>query len=205
VEGPRPHLETPRLVLRPFGPEDGPGHATLYGDPEVTRFLPRGPFGPAEALERSRGALERFMGHWRQHGFGVWAILDRGTGAFIGQCGLAHVPELGEVELLYALARDRWGQGLAPEAGQAALRHGFQELRLERIIALTRPENKASRRVMDKLGLTYERTVRVFGLDAVCYSISRGSFLAGLAPPLHPPEGRGPLPPSREERRAAPL
>ena len=181
-----PRLDTPRLVLRPFGPEDGPAHTRLYGDPEVTRFLPRGPFGPAEAIERSRGALDRFMAHWREHGFGVWAVLDRETGAVIGQCGLAHVPDLGEVELLYALARDRWGQGLAPEAGRAALAHGFRDLQLERIVALTRPENRSSRRVMDKLGLTYERQVHVFGLDAVCYAISRESFLAAAAPPPAP-------------------
>ena len=185
--GPR-RLDTARLVLRPFGPEDGPAHTSLYGDPEVTRFLPRGPFGPAEAVERSRGALDRFIAHWREHGFGVWAVLDRATGAIIGQCGLAHVPELGEVELLYALARDRWGQGLAPEAGRAALAHGFRDLGLGRIVALTRAENRNSRRVMDKLGLTFERPVHVFGLDAVCYAISRESFLAGAAP-LPAPRG----------------
>jgi RimJ/RimL family protein N-acetyltransferase len=178
----RRFLETPRLRLRPFGPEDGPAHTRLYGDPEVTRFLPRGPFGPAEATDRSRAALDRFMAHWREHGFGVWAVLDRESGALIGQCGLAHVPDLGEVELLYALARARWRQGLAPEAGRAALDHGFRDVALPRIVALTRHDHAASRRVMEKLGLGYERDVRVFGLDAVCYAISRDTFLASALP-----------------------
>jgi RimJ/RimL family protein N-acetyltransferase len=179
----RARLETPRLFLRPFGPEDGPAHAQLYGDSEVTRFLPRGPFRPREAMERSRGALERFMTHWREHGYGVWAVIDRQTGTLIGQCGLARVSDLGEVELLYALARDRWGQGLAPEAGRAALAHGFRELQLPRIVALTRPENTGSRRVMEKLGLAYERRVHLFGLDALCYAISREAFPADTAGP----------------------
>jgi RimJ/RimL family protein N-acetyltransferase len=191
----RARLETPRLVLRPFAPADGPAHAELYGDGEVTRFLPQGPFGPAEAIERSRGALERFMTHWREHGYGVWAVIDRQTGALIGQCGLARVPDLGEVELLYALARDRWGQGLAPEAGHAALAHGFRELQLPRVVALTRPENTGSRRVMEKLGLPYEGPVHVFGLRAVCYAISREAFLAGA--------GRGP--PRSNKRPVSPV
>lgn len=180
-------IDTPRLIMRPFRPGDGPAHARMYADPEVTRFLPRGPFGPTETAERSRSALERFMAHWREHGFGVWAVLDRDTGVLVGQCGLSRVTALGEVELLYALVQARWRQGLAPEAGRAALDHAFRRLQLARVVALARADNRGSLRVMDKLGLVYERNVHVFGLDAVCYAVSRQRFLdGGQAPPPGP-------------------
>jgi ribosomal-protein-alanine N-acetyltransferase len=90
-------LETPRLLLRPFTRDDAADHARIYAKPEVTRFLARGPFLGEAAAQRSRAALELFIDHWREHGFGVWAVIDRATGALIGQCGLKYLPESPEV------------------------------------------------------------------------------------------------------------
>jgi ribosomal-protein-alanine N-acetyltransferase len=172
-----PSLETPRLLLRPFASGDGPAHARLYAKPEVTRFLAGGPFLGEAAARRSRAALELFVNHWAGHGFGVWAVLDRATGAFIGQCGLKYLPESPEVEILYALDPPYWGRGVATEAARAALRHGFETTGLDRIVAVARPEHHASHRVMEKLGMAYEGVVEVYGgLRAVLYAISRESF-----------------------------
>jgi ribosomal-protein-alanine N-acetyltransferase len=74
------------------------------------------------------------------------------------------------------LARASWGQGLASEAAQAALAYGFERVGLERIIALTRPENIASRRVMEKLGMRYEKNLQIFHLEAVYYAITRDAW-----------------------------
>jgi ribosomal-protein-alanine N-acetyltransferase len=171
-------IETPRLTLRPFTLADAPDHARLYADPEVTRFLGGGPFDPAVIPERSRRTVERFARHWVERGWGVWAVRLRETGRFIGQCGLQPLPGTGDVELLYALARDQWGRGLATEAGAAALRHGFAALGLPRIVAVTRPEHLASRAVMEKLGMRYEGPREVYGVQAVCYALSRETFAA---------------------------
>jgi ribosomal-protein-alanine N-acetyltransferase len=176
-------LETPRLVLRPFSPEVAADHARLYADPEVTRFLGAGPGPPDEVPERSRRVGEAFTAHWAHHRFGVWAVLDRADGAFIGQCGLRYVPDEWriapepEVEVLYALARSRWGAGLAREAAAAAIHYGFETAGLARIIAVTHPQHAASRRVLEAIGLLYEKDVHIFGIDAVYYAITRPDFL----------------------------
>ena len=171
-------LDTPRLVLRPFTPDDAADHARIYAKPQVTRFLARGPFLGAEAARRSRLALGLFIDHWKEHGFGVWAVIDRASGALIGQCGLKYLPESPEVEILYALDTPYWGQGIATEAAQAALRHGFEWTRLDRIVAVAMPRHHRSLRVMEKLGMSYEGMVEVYGgIRAVLYATSREAFL----------------------------
>ena len=176
---PAPTLETPRLLLRTFTRADAADHARIYGKPDVTRFLARGPFLGLEAARRSRSALELFIEHRKKHGFGVWAVVERATGSLIGQCGLKYLPSSPEVEILYALDTPYWGKGLATEAADAALRHGFESTGLDRIVAVAMPEHRRSHRVMEKLGMTYEGRIEVYGgVRAVLYAISREAFLS---------------------------
>jgi ribosomal-protein-alanine N-acetyltransferase len=123
---------------------------------------------------RSRRAVEKFVRHWAEKGYGVFAVEDLRTGRFLGQCGLNTIDELGEIEVLYALERAAWGQGLATEAARAAIAYGFDEAGLPRIVAVTRPEHTRSRHVLEKLGMRYERDVDVFGIHAVLYALTRG-------------------------------
>jgi ribosomal-protein-alanine N-acetyltransferase len=176
-------LDTRRLRLRPFTLHDHEAHARIYSDPVVMQYMPRGPLTPAAAHEASSAVLRQFMAHWECHAFGVWAVTEKTTGTLLGQCGLRFLPELQEVEVLYLLARAHWGQGLASEAAGAALDYGFGEANLERIIALTKPENTASRRVMEKLGMQYEKTLRIFHLDAVYYAITPHAWYGRPAAP----------------------
>jgi ribosomal-protein-alanine N-acetyltransferase len=166
-------LRTARLRLRPFTHADAPAHLALYQDPEVTRQLGGGPFLGDQIAARSGRAIDKFVSHWTERGFGVFAVEELETGRFLGQCGLNTIDELGEVEILYALERPVWGRGLATEAASAALAFGFDEARLPRIVAVTRPEHHASRAVMEKLGMRYEREVQVFGIRAVLYALAR--------------------------------
>jgi ribosomal-protein-alanine N-acetyltransferase len=175
-------LETPRLRLRPFDAGDHAAHAALYADPEVTRFLPGGPFAGEVARTRSARSLAHFAAHWAEHGWGVWALVDKASGAVVGQCGLNRLPDGSDVELLYALARARWGQGLATEAGRAALEHGFQSVGLPRIVAVTRPQHSASRRVMERLGMAYEGERELFGMQVVCYAVTLEAWSASRPP-----------------------
>ncbi len=169
-------LETPRLRLRPFTEDDASAHSVLYGDPEVTRFLPGGPFAPDAVQARSARSLARFSEHWALHGWGVWAVVDKASDRLIGQCGLNHLPDRADVELLYALARSHWRRGLAAEAGAAALEHGFTSVGLDRIVAVTRPDHVASRRVMERLGMAYEGELEAFGMLLVCYALGRAAW-----------------------------
>jgi ribosomal-protein-alanine N-acetyltransferase len=167
-------LHTPRLRLRPFTEADGTAHLALYQDPEVTRQLGGGPFAGDQIAMRSRCAVEKFVRHWTEKGFGVFAVEELATGRFLGQCGLNTIDELGEIEVLYALERAAWGRGLATEAARRALAYGFDEVGLERIVAVTRPEHARSRHVLEKLGMRYERDVQIFGIHAVLYALTRG-------------------------------
>jgi ribosomal-protein-alanine N-acetyltransferase len=169
-------LDTSRLRLRPFTLADHEAHAQIYSDPQVMQYMPRGPMALPEARQASQAVLTHFIEHWTQHGFGVWAVTDKATGTLLGQCGLRFVPQLHEVEILYLLVQAVWGQGLASEAARAALTYGFEQVGLERIIALTKPENTASRRVMEKLGMQYEKEVHIFNLDAVYYALTRHAW-----------------------------
>ena len=161
-------LTTERLTLRPFTTDDLDVHAALYADPEVTRWLSDGPWLGDAARARSERSVRRFIAHWKDHGFGVWAVEHRGQ--FLGQCGL-NTLDNDEVEILWALDRTSWGHGFATEAARAALRYGFDVVGLNRVIALARPENGQSRRIMDKLGMRWEKDVEAFGRPAVYYAV----------------------------------
>ena len=166
-------LETERLRLRPFVPDDLAEHGRLYADAEVTRYLAGGPYLGDTARLRSERAVRRFVDHWRARDFGVWAVLDRASGAFIGQCGLNTIEGTGEVEVLWALARPAWGRGLATEAAGAALGWGFDVAGVPVVIAIAAPENAASQRVMQKIGMQYAGRARYFGFEVVRYERAR--------------------------------
>ncbi len=91
----------------------------------------------------------------------------------IGYCGLRYLGELNEVEVLYGLAKAYWGKGITTQAAIAAISYGFNMANLEQIIAMTLPDNQASRRLIEKAGLKYEKQVHMFNLDVLYYSIAR--------------------------------
>ena len=114
--------------------------------------------GTAAEPDETRWWIEEKAAHWRRHGFGVWVLADAQTGAFVGRARLQHTDVQGvdEVELLYALRPEFWGRGLATEAGAALLGIAFSVTSLPSMVAYTLPYNACSRRVMEKLGFTYE-------------------------------------------------
>lgn len=168
-------LETPRLMLRGFTPDDVAAHARIFSDPLVTRYLPRGPYPADKAAEIAQRTVAYFIEHWEKFGFGVWAMTDSATGALIGQCGLNHLEASDEVEVLYLLDRPYWGIGLATEAAKAAVDVGFDRIGLERIIGLTTPQNLASQRVLQKVGLRYEEDAVYFGMQVRYYALDRAA------------------------------
>jgi [ribosomal protein S5]-alanine N-acetyltransferase len=164
-------LQIDGFTMRPLQFSDLDALAAIWSVPEVTRFLPsRGVPIPREGVEKS---LASFIEHWKNHGYGVWAIKEDSSLQMIGYCGLRYLGELNEVEVLYGLAKESWGKGIATQAAKAAVGYGFNQTKLRRLIALALPENRASQRVMEKVGFMYEKNVHCFNLDCVYYSILR--------------------------------
>jgi RimJ/RimL family protein N-acetyltransferase len=151
--------ETERLVLRRFTEADVDALEALDADPAVMRFLNGGRATPRERLRDE--VLPRFLSYYdRWPGFGVWATVERTTGRFIGWNALRppEDAEPGVVELGYRLRAEAWGKGYATEGSRALIRKGFIEYGVRRVIAQTMTVNAASRRVMEKCGLSYVRT-----------------------------------------------
>jgi RimJ/RimL family protein N-acetyltransferase len=164
-------LEIARLYLRPFTVDDLTAHHQMVGsDPQVIWH------GKALTLEESRAARERRMNHREQHGFGMWAVVEKETGNLLGHAGLQMLENTDEVEPGYYFGRPAWGKGIAPEAGSACLRYGFETLALTEIVAVVRPENNASQRVLTKLGLHYVRDAHHYGFDVQYWQIARADF-----------------------------
>jgi RimJ/RimL family protein N-acetyltransferase len=151
-------LETDRLTLRHFESEDLPALFALYRDPTMRRYFPEGTL----TLEETREELEFFRhGHPRRPELGLWATVERSTGAFLGRCGLLPwtIEGVEEVELAFLIDARRWGEGLATEAAFGIVRYARDELGLERLVCLVMPGNSASARVAEKVGMTLEREV----------------------------------------------
>lgn len=152
-------LETERLVLRRFTEDDADNLFDLDGDPEVMRFITGGEPTPRDEIEDD--VLPEFLLYYEHFsGFGFWAAIERYTGEFLGWFHF-RPPEGGspdEAELGYRLRKSAWGKGYATEGSRALIRKGFAELGVRRVFAETMAVNLASRRVMEKSGLSYVRT-----------------------------------------------
>ncbi len=159
-------LETKRLVLRRQVVEDLEDLYALYCDPEITKYIPDAP----RNYEETKEELEWFLnGHPKHPELGLWATIHKESGKFIGRCGLLpwEIEGQYEVEVAYTISREYWGQGLATEAAQAILKYGFEELGLLRLISLIDPENIASQKVAQKIGMRLEKEVDGIAGDGI--------------------------------------
>jgi RimJ/RimL family protein N-acetyltransferase len=168
VSPPHPELETERLRLRQFRETDLDAYARITGDADTMRYIARGqPFDRDEAW-RSLGYL---LGHWQIRGYGLWAVEEKQSGALIGRIGLYRPEGWPGLEVGWLVARDRWGEGLATEGAHAALDYAFTVLGEPRAISAIAPENAASIRVAEKLGLRYAESRRIAGRAVSIYEI----------------------------------
>ncbi len=181
-------LETDRLLLRVFRPEDLDAFAQIEADPEVMRFYPSGP-RPREWAERG---VRSFIRTQEERGFSLWAVVHKADGPLIGYCGLVPQTLNGaeEVEVGYKLARAYWGQGLATEAARAVRDWGFAHLGVPRLVSLIDPGNAASIRVAEKSGMRHETDAEYDGKTCGIYAVRReewGRTGHEAKAPLRPP------------------
>jgi RimJ/RimL family protein N-acetyltransferase len=165
-------LETERLRLRHLVPEDLDELYALYADPVVRHYFPEGTLTYVETQEELHWFLH---GHPRQPRLGLWATILKSTGQLIGRCGLLPwtIDGRDEVEVAYLLGQAYWGHGLGTEAARAICDHGFEQLGLARLVALIDHENLASRRVAEKIGMTFEKEGRDAKSPFMLYALQR--------------------------------
>lgn len=145
-------IETERLVLRTFTVEDAPLIYELNSDPEVIRYTG----DPMKDLHHAQQVLEQvILPQYALYNHGRWAVHIKTEMVFIGWCGLKARPERNEIDLGYRFMKNSWGKGYATEAAYACLKYGFEGLGLKRIVGRAMPENTASLRVLEKLGMQY--------------------------------------------------
>ncbi|MCC6616326.1 MAG: GNAT family N-acetyltransferase [Anaerolineae bacterium] len=168
-----PTIHTDRLRIRPFTLDDVDDyHRVINSDADVMRYLPSGAPVPRE---RSAAILRYFIEHGQQWGFSFMAVADKTSATLMGHVGLHKLSDA--VEIGYALGKAYWGGGYATEAARALLRYGFEHHQLAEIIGLAFAANSASRRVMERLGMTYAgETDRYYETTLVLYRLARDQF-----------------------------
>lgn len=168
-----PTLRTQRLTLRPFEGKDAEQLHRILGQEGILRYFPNPDPPPLERVER---LIAHQLMHWDEHGLGWWALECLENPELIGWAGLQFLPESEETEVAYLLSRDYWGQGLATDAARVSLQFGFERVGLEVIIALTHPENRASQRVVEKLGMAFVDRSHYFGMDLYRFVLDAQSW-----------------------------
>jgi RimJ/RimL family protein N-acetyltransferase len=172
-------IVTARLELRPFRESDIDGIAHLLADREATRFI-----GSVKSREVAAQSVRTMRDAFAARGWGTLAVVPRGKHDCIGYCGVRPLPHTAEVEVAFALQQEFWNQGYATEAAAASLDAAFNYLGTKTIVATVYADNKASLRVLAKLGMTFES--EVFGhwpmATALLFAIENGKWRAGTQP-----------------------
>jgi RimJ/RimL family protein N-acetyltransferase len=165
-------LETQRLLLADWQPQDWLAFRPIATDPDVMRHIGTGePWPDARIQSFVRLQIEQSG----RLGFCLWKLLPRApeaSGAPIGFCGLQPLSGTPDIEIGWWLAKACWGRGLATEAATAVLRFGFEHIGLNRIVAIAQPANRASVRIMEKLGMHFECDLIRSQIPVVLYTIN---------------------------------
>ncbi len=162
-------LETERLCLRPLSMDDLEDVHRMHSDPETIRYAS----GRVKSREESLEWLKRAIDSYETNGHGFWAVELKPSGDYVGHAGLLAqiVDDVPETEIAYWILRKHWGRGLATEAAIASRDHGFRTLGRSRLISIIHPDNGASRRVAEKVGLRVEKPSIHKGIDVLIYSM----------------------------------
>jgi ribosomal-protein-alanine N-acetyltransferase len=165
-----PILQTARLILRPFQPQDLDLLAELMANSDFMRFSLA-----VYSREQTAAFLDKLL-LWQKRGLpSQFAVIHRADGQMIGYCGFFHqqVDDTSNFEIGYRLHPDYWNKGLATEAARAVRDHGFRDLKLSRVISLIHPDNIPSRRVAEKNGMQLERETIFRGFPTLVFAITR--------------------------------
>jgi [ribosomal protein S5]-alanine N-acetyltransferase len=172
-----PVIETERLTLRTYVRDDMETIFRMITDPDVRRFFP----DRSHKREDILASLPARMEFWKQNGFGQFGVCERSSGNLFGYCGLKPLDDTEEIEIYYGFLRDAWGRGYATESATAVLRFGFEEAGLERIAGCTHPENFASQKVLQNIGLVRAGETFHYDMDLFYFAVEKSSYRAPAA------------------------
>lgn len=166
-------IETARMILtRPIEAEF-PEYVRFNADPQVMATL-----GGVRTESQAREIFDRMLGGWNAVGFGLWTLRDKETNAFIGRGGarVVYLEGKPETEIGYGLHVEYWGKGLAMEVAREGMRVAFEVIGVPDMVCFTLPTNKASQRVMEKVGFRFERNGMFLNLPHVIYRITASEW-----------------------------
>ncbi|NWG54181.1 MAG: GNAT family N-acetyltransferase [Hydrogenophilaceae bacterium] len=169
-----PQLETERLILRGWRRDDIAPFAAMMAQPEVARFLTADQ--RPQDLAAAWRTLSAFLGHWALRGYGLYAVEEKASGAFVGRVGLWNPEGWTGLELGWGLDRRYWGKGYATEAARAAGCWAFQALRPERLISLIHVDNVASQNVAMRLGAKPGAATLHAGMPHVIWAVAQADW-----------------------------
>src|ERR1700752_370154 len=159
-------LETDRLLLRPVTPDDAPFALTLLNEPSFLRFI--GDKKVRNLEDARQYLLTGPIASYKRNGFGLLLVELKDSNIPAGMCGLLKREELPDPDIGFAFVPDYWGRGFAFEAASAVLKDARERLKLNRILAIVSPDNDASIKLLERLGLNFQRIkddVKVFSID----------------------------------------
>jgi ribosomal-protein-alanine N-acetyltransferase len=165
-----PSIQTQRLLLRPLLSTDADALHRIYQEEGVLQYFPSQVPPPIDRVLRF---IDGQQAHWQKFGYGNWGIVPQGANEVIGWVGLQYLPELAETEVGFLFGRAYWGKGYATETALASLQYGFEQCGLAQIIALVAPDNLASRRVIEKIGMADVETLSLWGMELMRHRIER--------------------------------
>lgn len=168
-----PVLETPRLRLRPPRLTDLEDIYRLGSDPQVMQHITP---GKTQSRAEAKADLEKRI-RQSDDRLGYWITEEKHSGDFVGWMALKPLEQSGNIEIGYRFLAEKWGRGYATEGSQRILAYAFEELILPKVVAVAREENRASTRVMEKMGLKFIGKGRYYGVECVYYELWRAEYL----------------------------
>lgn len=164
-------LETNRLLLRELSVEDTYHFYELNMSPNVIQYTGDSSFGN---VEEALVFLQNYK-DYNENGYGRWAVIRKSSTEFLGWCGLKYDKSKDETDIGFRFFERNWNRGLATESAAACLQYGFNQLHLEKIVGRAMSENIASIKVLQKLGLTFDKEFDFNGHKGVIYSIEKSN------------------------------
>ncbi|WOO43072.1 GNAT family N-acetyltransferase [Rubellicoccus peritrichatus] len=150
-------IETERLILRPFREEDLDDEFSILGDPDTMSFYPR-----AYTREEVAEIIAKNIRTFEASGYGLFAVTDKHSGEYVGDCGITiqSIDGEEEFEVGYRIRKEHWGRGLAPEAARAMVEYGFKKLGLKKLCSYMPKNHHQSKRTAEKAGMTLQKEYR---------------------------------------------
>lgn len=167
-------FETERLLIRKFTPEDLDEFIEMRCAAEVNKYLGGTKLQNPKAITKR---MQVYFDSYAKNGFGMCAMIWKETGEFFGWSGLQPLDGTDEIEVGYGMKREFWRKGIGLECAGAWLDFGFNQKSLNRIAAVAAPENTGSWRIMEKLGMTYEKTEFHYDMECKFYAISKDEWM----------------------------